>query len=518
MEPVVDTSTAVYRLAGTKRAASPTSPFVSSSTPELHQSLPQHSYHLLAGQVCSCKRQRISHQHLPIETQNIGSAFARSPPSVIWYDFRSRVSENAGAACEPDCPEAPNPGGAVSNMETRTVTPFAGTQDSNLGSALTAGHQARQEQPPFCLPPQNDEADSSTEWRDEVIEGRAATNGEIASLQQRRLHNCSKELPDESSQIHNFYTKASIFTPRGIVDFQRVQVDESSSFNLLPWSIAIGLDLILYSDRILRTTVDHRPVQTNRYCRLNIRIAGVETTINTGVILGLRTILLGREWIRSVNLLSDFGNRSYYIPVPLAVEAAEKKSLDTVDTKADAKDIELDELAVTDTVGDDYDDDECDDDECDDDIASNDGLSLDSNPSSDSDLTSGELSLDDVRSLGDDDSSGSGISLGDDDSSGDEISSGVEVIFEGDELTTDEDEEDYEGEDGEEGEDVTDADLQDFIEQHELLNSLKDPSDRDACPEDKSVGEQAFNLDKSAGQQPEPKQERVSTTAVSRLC
>jgi len=245
------------------------------------------------------------------------------------------------------------------------------------------------------------------------------------------------------------------------VDFQRVQVDERSSFNLLPWSIAIDLDLIQYSDRVLRTTVDNRPVQTNQHCRFNIRVAGVETTINTGVIPGLYTILLGREWIRSVNLLSDFGNRSYYIPVPLTVEAAEEKSFHTVDTKADAKHIELDELEVTDTVSEDYDecdDDGCDDDECDDD-ACDDALLLDGNPSSDSDLSSGGLSLDDgcsldddassddVRSLSDDDSSGSGLSLDDDPPS--------------DELITDEDEEDYEGE---EGEDDTDADLQDFIE------------------------------------------------------
>ena len=96
-----------------------------------------------------------------------------------------------------------------------------------------------------------------------------------------------------------------------------------------------------------------------------------------------------------------------------------------------------------------------------------------------------DASSDDVRSLSDDDSSGSGLSLDDDPPS--------------DELITDEDEEDYEGE---EGEDDTDADLQDFIEheQHELLNCLKDPSDRDVCPEDKSVIKPKFNLDESIGQ------------------
>ncbi len=167
-------------------------------------------------------------------------------------------------------------------------------------------------------------------------------------------------------------------------------------------------------------------------------------------------------------------NRSYYIPVPLTVEAAEEKSFHTVDTRADAKHIQLDELEVTDTVGKDYDVDECDDDECDDDacdhdISSDDALLLDGNPSSDSDLSSGGLSLDDGYSLDDDASSNDVCSLGDD-SSGSELSLDEDPPSGADELTTDEDEDDYEGE---EGEDDTDANLQDVIEQHELLDCLR---------------------------------------------
>jgi hypothetical protein len=39
------------------------------------------------------------------------------------------------------------------------------------------------------------------------------------------------------------------------------------------------------------------------------RVAGVETTIDVCV-----SLLLGREWIRQINLLSDFRNHKYYIP------------------------------------------------------------------------------------------------------------------------------------------------------------------------------------------------------------
>jgi hypothetical protein len=49
----------------------------------------------------------------------------------------------------------------------------------------------------------------------------------------------------------------------------------------------------------------------HHYCRFTIRVAGVETTISARVLRGLHTILLGREWIESVKLLSDFGKRGY---------------------------------------------------------------------------------------------------------------------------------------------------------------------------------------------------------------
>jgi hypothetical protein len=43
-------------------------------------------------------------------------------------------------------------------------------------------------------------------------------------------------------------------------------------------------------------------------------VAGVETMIDACVVSELPSLLLGREWIRQINLLSDFGIRKYYIP------------------------------------------------------------------------------------------------------------------------------------------------------------------------------------------------------------
>ncbi len=157
--------------------------------------------------------------------------------------------------------------------------------------------------------------------------------------------------------LHNFFTKASIETPRGVVDLERVQVDERNPFNLVPWSIATNLDLMLYSGETLAITIAHHLIQTNHYSQIAIRVAGHNTTINTGVVSGLQTILLGREWIRCVHLLS-FGNQKYYIPIPLAIEVAEEKFPDIVNTEAEAKDVEPVDMATSDEIAEERDDDE----------------------------------------------------------------------------------------------------------------------------------------------------------------
>jgi hypothetical protein len=423
--------------------------------------------------------------------------------------------------------KASNPRDEISNMMTKTATPFASTQESNPHSGLTAS------------------------------------------------------VSDQRPRIHNFYTKASILSPKGIVDLERVQVDERSSFNLLPWSIAIDLDLILYFDRVLTIPIAGRLVLTNQYCRFTIRVAGVNTTINTGVISGLQTVLLGQEWIQSVNLLSGFGNQSYYIPIPLAVEAIEEKFPDIGNAKVEAKDIKLDELAMTNEICEEYDDSECSNVDCGDDalsdselspceVSSDDERSLDDNPLSDRELSSGESSSDGQSSL-DGDLSGDELSLDDDHSSNAEISSGEELNFGEYKLAPtgeddgvyedDEDDEDYVGkecrgceeyeeyeeyeecQEGQEcqecqkGEGDTDANLLVFMKQHKhlehaepqqrkaaretaklepelelhRLTCLKNPSNRNG----ESVGDRAFNM---GSQQPEPKDGRVSTVTVFKPC
>jgi hypothetical protein len=61
-----------------------------------------------------------------------------------------------------------------------------------------------------------EEMDAFIEYRAEAIE--SATNRGPIGPQERGISNCSKG----HSKIHNFYTKASILSPRGIVDLNQV--------------------------------------------------------------------------------------------------------------------------------------------------------------------------------------------------------------------------------------------------------------------------------------------------------
>jgi hypothetical protein len=298
MQSTIDVSTAVCESAGIKRAASPRL----SSSAENHQPLPQHEFPCPTDQVCYYKRLRTSDSSL--KTQNTHATSARAPPSIVWRDFRNQEAKIAEEAQSPNY-EALDPRDQMSNMIARTATPFTSTQHSKPG-----------------------------------IEPRGP--GEYFK---------------PHGSLHNFFTKASIKTPRGVVDLERVQVDERSPFNLVPWSIATNLDLMLYSGKTLAITIAHHLIQTNHYSHFAIRVAGRNTTINTGVVSGLQTILLGREWIRSVHLLSD-GNQKYYMPIPLAVELAEEKFPDIVDTEAEAKDVKPVDMATSDEIAEKHDDNE----------------------------------------------------------------------------------------------------------------------------------------------------------------
>jgi hypothetical protein len=109
------------------------------------------------------------------------------------------------------------------------------------------------------------------------------------------------------------YTKAAVLSTRGIVEL-RVKINRSSLHNLLPRLMASRLRLPLHFGKGIRIRVANHIIPTNQYCQFNIQVASVETTIDACVVSELPSLLLGREWIRQINLLSDFGNHKYYIP------------------------------------------------------------------------------------------------------------------------------------------------------------------------------------------------------------
>jgi hypothetical protein len=284
-------------------------------------------------------------------------------------------------------------------------------------------------------------------------------------------------------------------------------------------------------------------------------VVGLDTTVNAGVIPGLQTILLGREWIQSVNLLSGFGNQSYYIPVPIAVEAAYEKVPNIVDSGVEAKDSQKFEMATSNEIGEEYDDDEYgnvddDDNGSSDSELSSDEPTSDDRPLFDRELSTGELSSHRQNSL-DDDPSGDEHSIGGDLSSDSEVLSGEELTLEEHALTpSDEDDkvyrddEDYEAYSAKEYEECDEcqecegqgkeehpkANSQDFMKPHKHLEHFaeaervkedcdikrpkpeqnlhrKDPLDRN----DTSIGDPAFDVD---FQQSEPREERVSKATI----
>jgi hypothetical protein len=109
------------------------------------------------------------------------------------------------------------------------------------------------------------------------------------------------------------YAKAAVLSTRGIVELE-VKIDGSSIYNLLPWSIVSRLRLPLHFSKSIQIGVANHIIPTNQYCQFNIWVAGVETTIDTCVVSELPSLLLSKEWIWQINLLSDFGNQKYYIP------------------------------------------------------------------------------------------------------------------------------------------------------------------------------------------------------------
>jgi hypothetical protein len=270
--------------------------------------------------------------------------------------------------------------------------------------------------------------------------------------------------------------------------------------------------------------------------------------------------------MQSVNLLSNFGNQSYYIPIPLTIKAAEEEFPGISDAKAEAKGSKEVRMATSDEIGEECDDDEDGNVDRSDNTLSEGELSSDNKHSSDNEtlsdsrLSSEELSSNTQNSLGGDPSDDE-LSLAGDPSSESEISLDEKLILDEHKLkptNKDDEEEDeiygddedynaYEEEGCKEcpgckecqecekceecGEceececEGCDSNLQDVIEQHKHLKHFakykrakkaRDIAKLESEPKhDESVGGQAFDIDH---QQSEPNRERVSTATVFRTC
>jgi hypothetical protein len=112
------------------------------------------------------------------------------------------------------------------------------------------------------------------------------------------------------------YTKVTIISKRRIMELERVKIDKSSLDSLLPQPIASKLGLSLHFGNSVIVKAANRTFVTNQYCRFTIKVANIKATIDACVVSELSSLLLSWEWTQQVNLLSDLGNHTYYIPGP----------------------------------------------------------------------------------------------------------------------------------------------------------------------------------------------------------
>jgi hypothetical protein len=84
-----------------------------------------------------------------------------------------------------------------------------------------------------------------------------------------------------------------------------------TTFFLSQWASTFCLPL--HFGKSIRIVVANHIILTNQYCRFNIQVASIETTIDACIVSKLPSLLLSREWIQQINLLSDFGNHKYYL-------------------------------------------------------------------------------------------------------------------------------------------------------------------------------------------------------------
>lgn len=267
-------------------------------------SMPQPESASRAREVCPdqscCKRRCVSHRE-PSTLNWKALSTSGNPPSVIWNDFQEREFEEAEETRELDRLEASEVRDTQEST-ARAATPVTSTRCSRT--------EERQPLRNGCL----------TLVSNTAAAGRNKTNFDVASREnsvpRQRPRGCFRRDPD-SSRNRMLYTKAAIALRKGMVALGRVTIDGDSMRNLLPRSIANELGLSLYLGGTIRIRVENRSITTSQYCRLSIQVAGIETTINTCVVSGLSSLLLGREWIQEVRLLRDFENHTCYILGPL---------------------------------------------------------------------------------------------------------------------------------------------------------------------------------------------------------
>ena len=242
-------------------------------------------------------------------TENTSSTPNKLPRYVIWRDFIDRECQ--------DC-DLLNPADEIRSIMAEASPSSFGTEEVNQSSETTVSALEKRLEELNSLVIKMDEMDKRNEGLDV---GQPHPPGKAqASCPIEPMAIEQEDQRVESQKIHSFYTTAWI-ADHGP---ERVKVDGRSPLNLLPQSMAANLSFILYSDQPLEIMMAGRIIRTDKYCRFTIRVAGHSVMINARVVTGLPTLLLGRDWIRKVDLLNDLGSQRYYIPVPLAVEATKE--------------------------------------------------------------------------------------------------------------------------------------------------------------------------------------------------
>jgi hypothetical protein len=125
--------------------------------------------------------------------------------------------------------------------------------------------------------------------------------------------------PPEDRKCFNFYTRSLIRKRDGrkeIVNLDKTLIDGGATVNLIPMWVATAAKFGLLEDPTLSMkTADGKITKLPTFARFNIRIAGVDRIIDAYTVEGVTaySLLLGRNWMRSVGLRGDYSRDTYYI-------------------------------------------------------------------------------------------------------------------------------------------------------------------------------------------------------------